>query len=176
MIKFFLFSIAVFFVTVSASLHASEQDEYTLGPGDTISIKVYREDDLNSEVRLNRQSNFNFPLIGEVSAQNLSVSGLEAKIADMLKDGFIVNPRVIVSIIEYRQIFVLGAVKQPGGYEYQPNLTINKAISLAGGYSERADRDAVSIDRSGRSKLIIDFNVHSVVKPGDIITVKESFF
>jgi protein involved in polysaccharide export with SLBB domain len=82
-----------------------------------------------------------------------------------------------VSIDEYRNFFVNGQVEKPGGYPYSPGLTVRKAISIAGGFKERAARDKISIirdDDSTQTPKKVDQN--AIVFPGDILTVEESFF
>ena len=82
-----------------------------------------------------------------------------------------------VSIDEYRNFFVNGEVEKPGGYPFSPGLTVRKAISVAGGFKERASRDKVAIIRDDdptHSTSKVDMN--APVYPGDIITVEQSFF
>ena len=85
--------------------------------------------------------------------------------------------QVTVTIDEYRNFFVNGMVEKPGGYPYTPGLTVRKAISIAGGFKERASREKINIvredDKSGTPKRV---DLNTVVYPGDILTIEESFF
>ena len=82
-----------------------------------------------------------------------------------------------VSIVEYRPFFIDGEVKRPGGYPYQPGLTVNKAAALAGGYTERAARDKIVIVReSSNQTRELTVTVSDMIQPGDIITINQRFF
>ena len=84
---------------------------------------------------------------------------------------------VTISIDEYRNFFVNGMVEKPGGYPFSPGLTVRKAISIAGGFKERAAREKISIirdDDPSQTAKKVDLNAQ--VLPGDILTIKESFF
>ena len=82
-----------------------------------------------------------------------------------------------MTINEYRNFFINGSVEKPGGYPYIPGLTVRKAVSLAGGFKERASREKIFVisddDRSQRARKV---DLNAAVSPGDIITVEESFF
>ena len=105
------------------------------------------------------------------------VAELEALIADGLRGKYLLNPVVSVTIEEYRPFFMNGQVEKSGAYPFVPGLTIRKAISLAGGFKERASKEKIFVirddDRSQTSKRV---SQDEVVHPGDIITIEESFF
>lgn len=157
---------------------AQELSSYRLGSGDTISIRVLGEDDLKRErVRLSDAGTVSFPILGELRVKGLTVGALEDQITRGLKGRYLVNPQVTISIDEYRPFFVNGMVEKPGGYAFSPGMTVRKAISVAGGFKERASREKINIIRDDDSKQTpkkVDLN--AVVLPGDIITVEESFF
>jgi polysaccharide biosynthesis/export protein VpsN len=157
---------------------AQELSSYRLGSGDLISIRVLGEDDLRRErVRLSDAGTVSFPVLGELKVKGLTVGALEEQITRGLKGRYLVNPQVTVSIEEYRPFFVNGMVEKPGGYSFSPGMTVRKAISLAGGFKERASRDKINIIRDDDAKQTpkkVDLN--ATVLPGDIVTVEESFF
>ena len=88
-----------------------------------------------------------------------------------------INPSVSVSIVEYRPFFINGEVKNPGGYAFQPGLTIDKAAALAGGYTERASKTKIFVDRivNGEQQTL-SADRYMQVLPGDIINIEQSFF
>jgi len=151
---------------------------YKLGSGDVITIKVFGEDDLSREkVRLTDAGTISYPVLGELLVAGNTVGDLETTIINGLKGRYLVNPRVSVSIDEYRQFFVNGQVEKPGGYPFQPGLTIRKAVSLAGGFKERASLSKIFIVRDGdASQKPQKVDLNAAVSPGDVITVEESFF
>ena len=82
-----------------------------------------------------------------------------------------------MSIVKYRPFFVNGEVKRPGGVDFQPGLTLRKAISLAGGFTERANQKKIVVIADGdpdrkEKEVGLDYRV----QPGDIFTVQDTFF
>jgi len=151
---------------------------YRLASGDVISIQVLGEEDLRRErIRLSDAATISYPILGEIKLFGKTVAELETFIRDGLKGRYLVNPQVTVTIVEYRNFFINGQVEKPGGYQYSPGLTVRKAVSIAGGFRERANKNKIFVisddDRSQTPKRV---DQDTRVKPGDIITVEESFF
>ena len=151
---------------------------YKLGMGDVISVQVIGEDELKRDrVRLSDAGTLSFPYLGEIPVRGKTLGELEEYIAKGLKGRYLLNPQVTVTILEYRNFFVNGQVEKPGGYPFVPGLTVRKAISIAGGFKERASKEKINIihedDPKGSTKRV---TLDAPVLPGDIITVEESFF
>lgn len=151
--------------------------DYKLGPGDRLTITVFNEKDLSVDVRLSDAGTLSFPLLGEVRAQGMTIGMLQDYLAEQLRTGYLVNPQVYVSIVEYRQFFVNGEVNKPGGLSFMPGLTVRKAIALAGGFTPRASFSKIFVihedDPFGRSRAV---TLDTFLRPGDILTVEQSFF
>lgn len=163
--------------------HAANGDDllsrYRLASGDVLSIYVLGEDDLQREkVRLTDAGTIQYPVLGEIHVQGLTTGELEQRITSGLrKADYLKNPKVTVSIDEYRPFFINGEVGRPGGYPYVPGLTVLKAVSLAGGFKDRASKTNMFVVRDGtpneqRKKVELD----TAIYPGDILTIEESFF
>ena len=150
---------------------------YVLGSGDKIHIQVFGEDDLTLEVRIGDSGKINYPFLGALKVTGMTESELEHHIMSGLKGDYLIDPQVRISVTEYRPFYINGEVKKPGGYPFQPGLTFRKAVSLGGGFTERASDDEVFVIResSGRKEPIA-MALDSSVYPGDIITVEQSFF
>lgn len=176
LLRFVLLSWAVLLASLGSP--AQELSRYKLGSGDTISIRVLGEDDLKRErVRLSDAGTISFPVLGEIRVKGLTVGELQDYITRGLKGRYLLNPQVTVSIDEYRPFFVNGMVEKPGGYPFSPGMTVRKAISVAGGFKERASREKIHVIRDDDSRQTpkkVDLN--AAVLPGDIVTVEESFF
>jgi len=151
---------------------------YRLAAGDVITIRVFGEDDFTKEkIRLNDAGSVSFPAIGEIQVLGRTIGDLERIIVNGLKGRILVNPRVSVQIEEYRPFYVNGMVEKPGGYPFQPGLTVRKAASIAGGFKERAAMNKIHVIRENdpaQKPQKVDLN--TPIGPGDILTVEESFF
>jgi len=164
--------------SASPAFSVSALSSYRLASGDVISIQVFGEDDLSREkIRLSDAGTISYPVLGEIRVLGITAGDLEQLITDGLRGKYLVNPKVSVSIQEYRQFYVNGQVEKPGGYSYIPGLTVRKAVSLAGGFKERADKGNIFIIHDSDSSQKPDrVDQGATVLPGDIITVEESFF
>lgn len=151
---------------------------YKMGSGDVISVRVFGEPELSvSNLRLTEVGTVFLPTLGETRVGGLTLSEVEKSVADRLRGRILVNPRVSVSVEQYRPFFINGMVKGPGAFPYQPGLTVRKASSLAGGLHERASLKKIFVIRADdptQQMQRIDFD--SAVYPGDIVTIEESFF
>lgn len=163
---------------LSGFAHAVESavdQSYRLASGDDIEIRVYGEDDMLVRTRIGESGIINYPFLGSLTVKGLTVGELEQLITKGLKGPYLVDPSVSVNIVEYRPFFVNGEVNKPGAFQFQPGMTLRKAIAMAGGFTERANRSGGDVLRGNDAKsqaLTLDMQI----KPGDIITVKQSFF
>ena len=152
--------------------------KYKLSAGDVISITVLGEDDLKKEkTRLTDAGTISYPVLGEIEVRGKTVGDLEKMITEGLRGRYLVNPRVSVTIDEYRPFFINGQIEKGGSYPYQPGLTVRKAATIAGGFKERASMSKIFVVREGDSSntpMKVDLN--APIHPGDMITVEESFF
>lgn len=152
-------------------------DEYILGQGDTISIQVFDEPDLTLNTSVGNSGSINYSYLGDVQVAGKSPLQLERHIAQLLQNGYLVNPSVNVAVIEYRPFYINGEVRAPGSYPYQPGLTLDKAIALAGGMTDRASARKMFVNKGGDdSQNSTQVFLNSRIAPGDIITIKEGFF
>lgn len=171
---FIVFSVFAFFVT---GVSAEGFSEYRLSAGDRIKINVFGEDELSVETRLSDAGTIPYPFLGEVRALGMTTGELTTFLTDRLLDGYLLDPSISVNILEYREFFIDGAVKSPGGYPYQPGLTLQRAVSLSGGFTERASSSKFYVVRDvnkGSKPVKIDLN--DPIQPGDFVTIEESFF
>jgi len=152
--------------------------QYRLSTGDVISITVYGEDDLKRDkVRLTDAGTVSYPVLGELQVRGKTVGELEKIITDGLRGTYLVNPRVAVTIDEYRPYFISGQVANNGSFPFQPGLTVRKAVSIAGGFKERASQSKITILRDGdTTNTPVKADLNTPVHPGDTVTVGESFF
>lgn len=166
----------------TSSISLSQQ--YLLGAGDVIDIGVYDEPDLSIQVRIDLSGSISYPLLGDVRIAGLTPKEVENKLLAGLKGPYLVDPSVTVSISEYRPFYVTGEVSKPGSYAFHPGLTVDKAISIAGGFTDRASRRRIFVIHDGsavRSGDVVSnektqVRLSDVVRPGDVITIEQSIF
>ena len=167
----------LFFISLSVAQAKSFEDTYVIGAGDKIQISVYGESDLSiDELYISNSGKFEYPYLGQLSALNKTPESLKNEIINGLKGDYLISPKLLLIVVGFRSIYVNGEVKQPGGYEYQPGLTVDKAIALAGGFTDRAAKDKVYITQSGSEEIKNKVRLSKKIMPGDIIVIEQSFF
>ncbi len=150
---------------------------YRLGPNDALRIEVFGEEDLNIETEVSGHGTIKFPLIGELYVGGMTLKEGEESLTTRLKAGYLKNPKLILSIIRYRNFYVSGEARNPGAFPYQEGLTVLKAITLAGGWTEKADKCRTKVLRriNGKEEMVL-VNLEESIHPDDIIIIPESFF
>ena len=150
---------------------------YHLDAGDRLRVVVYGQEGLTNTYAIDAGGSITMPLIGAVPARGRTTAGLAAAISAKLRAGFIRDPSVAVEIEAYRPFFILGEVAAPGQYPYVPNMTVESAVAIAGGFSPRARRDSVTVthtDASGTERFVVPPG--SPISPGDTVLVRERWF
>ncbi|MBC3205464.1 MULTISPECIES: polysaccharide biosynthesis/export family protein [unclassified Pseudomonas] len=168
-----------FTLAVASTAHAADPGtQYKLAAGDVLRIIVFGEPELSlKKIRLSDAGTFSYPFLGEISAKGLTPGQVEKIIVDGLKQGYLVDPKVSLSQIEYRSFYINGEVKKPGSYPFVPGLTLEKAIALGGGLTERASIKRVTILRGdGGATLTDDVTRSTTIAPGDTISIAQGFF
>jgi polysaccharide biosynthesis/export protein len=156
---------------------AGYDNAYHLGPGDKLRVVVYGQEGLTNSYAIDAAGTITMPLIGSVPARGRTSAGLAAEISAKLRNGFIREPSVAVEIESYRPFFILGEVQAPGQYPYVPNMTVESAVAIAGGFSPRARRDSVTLthtDASGSGRFVVPMG--TPMSPGDTVFVGERWF
>ncbi len=167
--------IMLLMVAQGAGVQAGSEHAYTLGPNDVIRIQVFGEDDLSLEAKVGDDGKISFPLLGPVSTKGKTILQLRDFLTKRLADGYLKNPKVTILIAKYRNFYVAGEVKAPGGYAYEPGLTVQKAIAMAGGFTEKAARRHLELTRTRdgvRKTVAID--LHASALPDDLIVVSQA--
>lgn len=150
---------------------------YRLDAGDRLRVVVYGQDGLTNTYAIDASGAITMPLIGSVPARGRTPAGLAVEIAGKLRKGYIRDPSVAVEIESYRPFFILGEVAAPGQYPYVPNMNVESAVAIAGGFSPRARRDRVTLthaDSSGSIRTVVPLG--TAVGPGDTVLVGERWF
>ena len=161
----------------AAPMPAAHDTAYRLDAGDRLRVVVYGQDGLTNTYAIDAGGSITMPLIGAVPARGRTPAGLAAEITAKLRGGYIRDPSVAVEIESYRPFFILGEVAAPGQYPYVPNMSVESAVAIAGGFSPRARRDRVTLthtDGSGSMRIVVPLGTS--LGPGDTVLVGERWF
>tara|TARA_R110002020_G_scaffold172410_2_gene362759 strand:- start:5082 stop:5600 length:519 start_codon:yes stop_codon:yes gene_type:complete len=170
----FIFSLAL--LVASSAVFAQPAQNYTLGAGDKVEIKVFGQPDLEVTALLGNSGEVNYPFLGKVKLSGLNTSQVEQVITKGLKPDYLVNPNVYVQVVEYRPFYIHGEVKDPGAYAYQPAMTVNQAIALAGGLTERASIEKIFIFKEQTKQEQQKGSLNSQIAAGDTIKIEQRLF
>ena len=162
----------------NASVAGSKSDlSYQLGAGDKVRLSVFGENDLGGEFEIDGSGDVRLPLIGQVKAAGLTVRGFEEKIVKLLQDGYLRDPRVSIEVVNYRPFYIIGEVNKPGQYSYVDGMNALNAVALAGGYTNKADKSEVYLQRNGKAgEQAYPSDETTKVQPGDVVRIPERFF
>jgi len=149
---------------------------YVLGQGDRIGIQVFDEPELTMEAAIGASGVINYSYLGDLQVAGQTAQGLEQSITALLQDGYLVNPAVNVTVLAYRPFFINGEVRSPGSYPYQPGLTLDRAIALAGGLTDRASTRKMFVMRAEADGDARKAGMSTRIAPGDIVSIEEGFF
>jgi polysaccharide export outer membrane protein len=153
------------------------QPSYTLDSGDRLRVVVFGQEGLTNSFVVDASGQIAMPLIGTVSARGQTTDQLSARISDALRQGFVREPHVAVEVEAYRPFFILGEVVAAGQYPYTPNMTVETAVAIAGGFGPRALHNPVIVSRNSNGQVFrIEAPITAQIRPGDTIRVQERWF
>lgn len=158
--------------------------QYTIGPADVLRIEVWKEEALSQTVPVRTDGKISLPLINDIYVVGLTPLELQKDLTKQFSQ-FIENPTVsvIVQEINSLKIFVVGNVNQPGVFDVKREINVLQAISLAGGFTEWANKRNIKLFRKhGGVEQVIKINYNKIVSgehpelnipllPGDNIVV-----
>ena len=172
-----LISLAVFSVTTVVQAQTEIHKSYVLGVGDEIKISVHDEGDLLVQSRLNDSNVISYPFLGEIRPVGMTISQLEKRIVEGLQPDYLLHPQVSVNVVRYRDFYINGEVRRPGGIPYSPGLTVRRAVSLAGGFTDRASTKKMYVVRERTPKKEqVRVNLETAIGPGDTLIIQEGLF
>ena len=124
----------------AATISTPESLDYRLGPGDLISVTVFEAKEMNAEVRVSSRGTVTLPMLGAVDVFKLTALEAETKIEALLREKYLQDPHISVYIKEHvsRQITIVGALKNPGTFDYISKKRLLDVLALAGGLNEES--------------------------------------
>jgi polysaccharide export outer membrane protein len=160
--------------------------DYKIAPMDTLTIKVFKAEDLSGEYAVDLAGHISMPLVGEVEAVNLTTTQLDDRITSLLSAKYFEHPDVSVAIKQSTAhvVTVDGAVAQAGQYPVAGPLTLIQAVALARGTTQDANPRRVAVFRTiGGQRQAAAFDLTGIrrgeaqdpqIYPGDIVVVDGS--
>lgn len=159
-------------------------DTYVIQPGDLLLVDVWKERDLQRELRVRPDGGLNFPLIGDVVAAGKTVQQLQKDLSNKLVK-YVPDPVITVAVKEGlgNKIYVIGKVIRPGEYVATRNMDVMQALTLAGGPNPYASVNKIKILRriNGEQKTFRfkysrvekgeDLAQNIILQGGDVIVV-----
>ncbi len=150
---------------------------YVLDSGDRVRVFVYGQPNLSHIYPIDAAGAIAVPLIGSVNARGLTTVGLGHNIAARLGGSFVKDPQVSVELALARPYYILGEVRSAGAYSFEPGLTLEAAVAVAGGFSPRARQREARLTRRVRGvPTEIRAAMSEAIRPGDTITIEERWF
>lgn len=163
-----------------ASVLPPADSTYRVGPGDQLRISTYMETDLTNTFTVLPDGKLAFPLTGEVDVAGMTTEEIRRMLEEKLSQGGMVKaPKLAVNIAEFRPIYIMGEVAKPGQYPYEPNMTLQRAVAVAGGYTVRANSRQLILHRDGDSvnrRIPLEVKTQFALRPGDTLTVPKRYF
>lgn len=161
-------------------------EDYKIAPMDTLTIKVFKADDLSGDYSVDLAGHISIPLVGQIEAANLTTDQLDVKLTELLGQKYYEHPDVTVAIKESSAhvVTVDGAVNQAGQYPIAGPMTLIQAVALARGTSDDANSRRVAVFRTIDGKRqAAAFDLTAIrrgeandpkIYPGDIVVVDGS--
>jgi polysaccharide biosynthesis/export protein len=164
---------------------------YLIGPGDTLHVYVFQNDELSVTVPVRPDGKISTPLVEDMVAVGKTPTQLARDIEQSLAE-YVKSPKVnivvTVALSVYSQVRVIGQVLKPQSLPYRDGMTVLDAILAVGGLGQFAAGNRAHLVRTENGKeteikLKLDSLVNSgdmkqnlALKPGDVLVVPESRF
>jgi polysaccharide biosynthesis/export protein len=175
----------------AASPDASIPADYRIGPGDTLKVYVFQNDELSATVPVRPDGKISTPLVEDMVAVGKSPSQLardiEKSLAEYVKSPK-VNVVVMVAVSVFSQVKVIGQVKTPQALPYRDGMTVLDAVLAVGGMGQFAAGNRAHIVRTVNGKQTEikvklealvnsgDMKQNLPLRPGDVLVVPETRF
>lgn len=119
---------------VAAQGATAAQDRYVISAGDELELDILDDSDAPQRFTVGRDGAVQLPYIGGLQVASKNVGDAREYVRQSYIDREIfVDPRIELSIASFRPVSVLGDVRAPGNYDFQPFMTAEQAVGLAGG-------------------------------------------
>ena len=158
-IKWVTRSLLTLFLSASLTIAATPKEStviptYKIGPGDVLTVSVWKEEGLQQEVLIRPDGGMSFPLAGDIQAGGKSVSELSDLLVQKIKK-YIPDPVVTVAVrqIQNNKIYIVGKVNRAGEYVATRYVDVMQALAMAGGLNAYASSNNIKILRRVNGKV-----------------------
>jgi polysaccharide export outer membrane protein len=141
----------VFLACFPLSVAAQETPgDYAIGPKDLLDIRVLELPELSADRRVTDNGTIDLPMVGEVQVGGMTAAEVRARLEALLTARYVNRASVMVNVKEFnnKPVSVLGAVLRPGSLSISGRWTLIKAITAAGGLTERAGKKILVLRRA----------------------------
>jgi polysaccharide biosynthesis/export protein len=174
-----------------AATAAAVPADYRIGPGDTLKVYVFQNEELSVTVPVRPDGKISTPLVEDMVAVGKTPSQLARDIEKSLGE-YVKAPKVnvvvMIAVSVFSQVKVIGQVKTPQALPYRDGMTVLDAVLAVGGLSQFAAGNRAHIVRSENGKQTEikvkldalvnngDMKQNLLLKPGDVLVVPETYF
>lgn len=159
------------------AVQSGPRPEYRLDNGDKLKVTVFGEPELSGEFLVDGTGTVSMPLVGEITVAGNTLREFQRTFEEMLRNGYLNEPKVSAEVINYRPYYILGEVGKAGEYPYTSGLTVMNAVATAEGFSYRANKRVVFIKGADdNDEVAVKLTPGTKVQPGDTIRIGERLF
>lgn len=185
MSRFFNLLVLTFLILISFKCLCLE---YVIGVDDKLNINLWKDTDMSGEWLVKENGNINYPLLGEVKVEGLTLEEARLKLTELLRE-YYQEPQINITVSEYGscEVYVLGEVNNPGVVNYKREASVLEAILKAGGFTDNSRENSTMVIRNIDKEVevmrvdlekVIDeglIALNITTQPGDIIYVPSSY-
>jgi polysaccharide biosynthesis/export protein len=178
-------------VAAESAVAPAVSPDYRIGPGDTLKVSVFQNDELTATLPVRPDGKISTPLVEDMVAVGKTPSQLARDIEKSLAE-YIKAPKVsvvvTVALSVYSQVKVIGQVKTPQSLPYRDGMTVLDAVLAVGGLSQFAAGNRARLVRTENGKQTEikvkldallndgDMKQNLALKPSDVLVVPETRF
>jgi len=130
--------------------------DYPLGVGDTVRVRVYGREDLSGEFQIRTDGTIAVPLLGALSIAGQTRAEAKAALTEAMVHSSVQSTDISLEVAEWRSLYVVGEVEEPGAFPFQPGMTVTHAIAVAGGFYRPEAFTNLLVDSSRAQKDLRD--------------------
>lgn len=150
---------------------------YQLGTGDKLKVTVFDDTSITGDYAVDGQGVVSLPLAGNIHAKGMTLAQFRAEVEDRLGKAYVRNPHVAAEVVNFRPVYILGDVANPGEFPFVERMTIYSLAAKAAGFTYRADRKHVYIRHEGESlETRYALTSGTAVRPGDTVRIGQRVF